>query len=198
MKLTLENNVIKLKKGEKCALLAPPISEKFETTADVIKQVSNSEIPALLKPKKLLGDYDVSAGFDGTPEVTKKYLCMTPGQVCEALNTIINNSLKESEMNNTAYTTDDGGKLKSFNEFPIHRTDLDDVAEKAATPEIVTMDFLGNVIHTALMGTNLEPAKAATTVEMDGFKERAMKRLAQFISSYHGNNQQSVYTKEVV
>lgn len=60
---------------------------------------------------------------------------------------------------------------------------------------IVTMDFRGNITHKTLIGTNVEPTKASTSVEMNSSKERALKRMAEFVSSFHGNNQQSMYTK---
>lgn len=189
------------RKRETCALLGffpSPISEEFKTTADVIASAStkDKEIAALLKPQKLLGDYDVSAGLEGTPEVTKTYLKMTPGQVCERLNNIVNKNLQETTMN-THYTEDEGSKLKSFSEFPVGRTDLDDVVKKANTPTIVTTDYRGTEVHPALKGTSNQPPTAATTVEMTPAKERALKRVAEFISSYHGNNQQTIATKEV-
>lgn len=186
-------------KQESCALLGHVLlKESFMTTADVISKNSKKEIPALFKPKKLLGDYTVSAGDVGTPELTQNYLKSTPGvSIQEALNTIINKNLKESSMD-TTFTTDNGGQLKSFDEFPVGRTDLDDVATKAATPVIVTLDFRGNVIHQSLIGTgsvtDTHP-KAATTVEMNNAKEHALKRMSEFVSSFHGNNQQSMLSK---
>lgn len=193
---------------EICALLGKPkvkqFNENLETTSDVIADASSMvkpEIPALFKPKKLLGDYDVSAGLDGTPEVTQKYLSMTPGQKGYSqnnqLNSVIENFLKEQKMD-TTYTQDEGGKLKSFAEFPIvNGYELEKIAQNASTPAVITLDFKGQKINTALIGTNDTPVAAATTVEMDAVKERAMKRLAEFISSYHGNNQQTIKTKEV-
>ena len=183
-------------KQEVCALLGNVIlREGFMTTADAISQSSKKEIPALFKPKKLLGDYTVSAGEVGTPELTQNYLKATKGvNIQEALNKIINKNLKESSMD-TTYTTDNGGQLKSFDEFPVGRTDLDDVAIKAATPVVVTLDFRGNVIHKTLLGTGTDTPKASTTVEMNSSKERALKRMAEFVSSFHGNNQQSMLSK---
>lgn len=183
-------------KQEVCALLGNVIlREGFMTTADAISQSSKKEIPALFKPKKLLGDYTVSAGEVGTPELTQNYLKATKGvNIQEALNTIINKNLKESSMD-TTHTTDNGGQLKSFDEFPVGRSDLDDVALKAATPVVVTLDFRGNVIHKTLLGTGTDTPKASTTVEMNSSKERALKRMAEFVSSFHGNNQQSMLSK---
>lgn len=183
-------------KQEVCALLGNVIlREGFMTTADAISQSSKKEIPALFKPKKLLGDYTVSAGEVGTPELTQNYLKATPGvNIQEALNIIIHKNLKESSMD-TTYTTDNGGQLKSFDEFPVGRTDLDDVAIKAATPVVVTLDFRGNIIHKTLLGTGTDTPKASTTVEMNSSKERALKRMAEFVSSFHGNNQQSMLSK---
>ncbi len=183
-------------KQEVCALLGNVIlREGFMTTADAISQSSKKEIPALFKPKKLLGDYTVSAGEVGTPELTQNYLKATKGvNIQEALNTIINKNLKESSMD-TTHTTDNGGQLKSFDEFPVGRSDLDDVAIKAATPVVVTLDFRGNVIHKTLLGTGTDTPKASTTVEMNSSKERALKRMAEFVSSFHGNNQQSMLSK---
>lgn len=183
-------------KQEVCALLGNVIlREGFMTTADAISQSSKKEIPALFKPKKLLGDYTVSAGEVGTPELTQNYLKATKGvNIQEALNTIINKNLKESSMD-TTHTTDNGGQLKSFDEFPVGRSDLDDVAIKAATPVVVTLDFRGNVIHKTLLGTGSGKPKASTTVEMNSSKERALKRMAEFVSSFHGNNQQSMLSK---
>lgn len=183
-------------KQEVCALLGNVVlREGFMTTADAISQSSKKEIPALFKPKKLLGDYTVSAGEVGTPELTQNYLKATKGvNIQEALNTIINKNLKESSMD-TTHTTDNGGQLKSFDEFPVGRSDLDDVAIKAATPVVVTLDFRGNVIHKTLLGTRTDTPKASTTVEMNSSKERALKRMAEFVSSFHGNNQQSMLSK---
>lgn len=190
------------RKRETCALLGflpLQVNEQFSTTAEVI--ATHREIPALLKPMKLLGDYDVSAGDAGTPEVTATYMNMTPGQVYSRLNTIIENSLsQEQPMNNLAPNSehaDDMQKLKSFNEFPVTTADTDNMITRITTPAIVNLDFAGTTVHAALVGTNATPAKAATTVEMNGHKEHAMKRMAEFISSYHGNNQQTTYTKEV-
>lgn len=184
-----------------CALLGAfpqqKLDEEFMTTSEVVSASSNAkEIPALFKPLKLLGDYDVCAGFDGTPELTKKYLAMTPGQVCEQLNTIITKNLQEQTMN-TSHTTDEGGKLKSFNEFPIGRTDLEGVVQKAITPMIMTTEYSGDVTHPTLKGTGVATPNAATTVSMDVAKEQAMKRLATFLSGYQANTQQTVATKEV-
>lgn len=191
---TGQNN--KAFKQESCALLGHVmLREGFMTTADAIALSSKKEIPALFKPKKLLGDYTVSAGEVGTPELTQNYLKATTGvNIQEALNTIINKKLKESSMD-TTYKTDNGGQLKSFDEFPVGRTDLDDVALKAATPVVVTLDFRGNVIHKTLLGTGSGKPKASTTVEMNSSKERALKRMAEFVSSFHGNNQQSMLSK---
>ncbi len=188
---------------EVCALLGKPrvkqFNEDFETTMDVIKKSSNIETPALFKPKKLLGDYDVCAGEEGTPELTKKYLSMTPGQTnSNKINSIIDNYLKENTMNNK-YTIDDGPKLKSFSEFPVNTNlDFDEITKKATTPAVITMDFRGTVIHTALLGDHENaPLSTATTVDMNSAKERAMKRMAQFVNSYHGNNQETIKTTEV-
>ena len=72
--------------AKRCALLSGMINEsEYKTTAEVVAAVASSDTPALLKPIKLLGDYDVSAGKEGQPEVTKKYLDMTPGQVAESI-----------------------------------------------------------------------------------------------------------------
>lgn len=182
-------------KKETCALLGNVLlRESFMTTADAISSVSGKDIPALFKPIKLLGDYTVSAGEIGTPELTQNYLNASPGmRIHDTLNTIMNKNLKESSMD-TTYTTDSGGKLKSFDEFPVGRDDLNDVAIKAATPMIITMDFRGNVIHKALIGTG-DTTNASSSVEMNSTKERALKRMAEFVSSFHGNNQQSMYTK---
>lgn len=188
---------------EVCALLGKPkvkqFNEKFETTDDVIKQSSHIETPALFKPKKLLGDYDVCAGEEGTPEVTQKYLAMTPGQAnSNKINSIIDTYLKENIMN-TNFTTDDSTTLRSFSEFPVNTNlDFDEIVKKATTPEVITMDFKGTVIHTSLLGDHShDPLSAATTVDMNHTKERAMKRLAQFVNSYHGNNQETIKTTEV-
>jgi hypothetical protein len=187
-------------KRETCALLGgfpkkPRLSENFMTTAEVISQsIKDVEVGALLKPLKLLGDYDVSAGEEGTPEVTKKYLKMTPGQFSESLNTIIAKNLLESNMD-TSYTTDSGGKLKSFDQFAT-KIDFTDIEQKAATPEIITMDFKGNVVNKALIGTGVQTPNAASTVEMTTHKEQALKRLAQFIASFQSNNQQLTTKKE--
>lgn len=193
---------------EVCALLGKPkvkqFNENFETTIDVVSTpINKSEVPALFKPKKLLGDYDVSAGFEGTPEVTQKYLSATPGQTIHEktnqLNNVIENFLKENTNMDTSYSTDEGGKLKSFAEFPIVQNyELEQIAQNAATPAVITLDFKGTKIHTALLGDHKgDPLPAATTIDMNTAKERALKRLAEFVSSYHGNNQQSIKTKEV-
>lgn len=118
-------------KKETCALLGNVLlRESFMTTADAISSVSGKEIPALLKPIKLLGDYTISAGEVGTPELTQNYLKASPGvSIRDTLNTIMNKNLKESSMD-TTHTTDSGGKLKSFDEFPVGRDDLNDVALK--------------------------------------------------------------------
>lgn len=183
-------------KKETCALLGNVLlKESFMTTASAVSSVKGKEIPALLKPIKLLGDYTISAGEVGTPELTQNYLKASPGMsIHDTLNTIMNKNLKESSMD-TTHTTDTGGKLKSFDEFPVGRDDLNDVALKAATPMIVTMDFRGNITHKTLIGTGVDTKKASTTVEMNSSKERALKRMAEFVSSFHGNNQQSMYTK---
>jgi len=182
----------KATRQEACALLGNVLlRESFMTTAEMIANASKNEVPALFKPKKMLGDYTVSAGEVGTPELTKNYVSASPGvTIQDALNTIINKNLKESSMN-TSYTTDQGGKLKSFDEFPISNVDFGDIEQRAATPAIVTLDFKGNVIHQTLVGTGAVPTPASTTVEMNSAKERALKRMAEFVSSFHGNNQQS-------
>ena len=180
------------KKRETCALFGhftskdEVMSESFMTTADAVKKAS--DVPALLIPKvKLLGDYDVCAGEEGTPEVTKKYMAMTPGQFNEQLNTIIYNALKEQTIMDTTPQVDTAQnccKLKSFNEFPVGRTDLDDVAIKAGTPAVITMDFHGNETHTTLLGTTPTPVKSASTVEMTPQKEQAIKRLQTFLGTH--------------
>lgn len=167
------------------------------TTKEAIAASSDKNVPVLFRPKKLLGDYDVSAGLDGTPEVTQKYLNATPGQ--KGLNTSINTYLEDKNNMDTSYTSDTGSKLKSFDEFPITRHDLIDAESKASANSLPDVSVKsGDVTHPALKGTNKEPPTAATTVEMNGAKERALKRLNQFVDSYHGNNQETTYTKEVV
>lgn len=193
----MQTGQINVIKQEPCALLGNVLlKESFMTTAAVIAQASKNEVPALLKPKKLLGDYTVSAGEVGTEELTNNYLKSSPGMcIHETLNTIIDKNLKESSMN-TQFTKDEGGKLKSFDEFPVGRSDLDDVAITASQPAIiVTMDFRGNVINKALIGTDEGINKSATTVQMNSTKEKALKRMAEFVSSFHGNNQQSMVSK---
>lgn len=195
MKAEPQQNNSQTKKRETCALFGEftthveidNLVESFMTTADVVKKAS-TEIPALLKPNKLLGDYDVCAGEEGTPEVTKKYMSMTPGQFNEQLNTIIYKALKEQTMDTTTETAPDCCKLKSFNEFPVGNTYLDDVTIKAGTPAVITMDFHGNEIHTALVGTTPTPVKAASTVDMTPQKEQALKRLQTFIGTHARTN----------
>jgi hypothetical protein len=105
------------------------------------------------------------------------------------LNTFITHYLRESNMD-TTFKKDAGTYLKQFAEFPIGRTDLDDVAEKAARNEIVSMDFYGNIVHRALLGgTEKPPVAGTTTVPMNPSKEQALKRVAEFISTFRGNNQ---------
>ena len=165
-------------------------STKFGLTKDIEVKFFTPEEAASIP--------GASAGYNTVLVIKEGRVRYEPGvSIQEALNTIINKNLKESSMD-TTFTTDNGGQLKSFDEFPVGRTDLDDVATKAATPVIVTLDFRGNVIHQSLIGTgsvtDTHP-KAATTVEMNNAKERALKRMSEFVSSFHGNNQQSMLSK---
>lgn len=188
-----------------CALLGFITPRKsFTPVINESKDSSKKILPALLIPKthpempKRAGDFDVYAGEDGTPELTKKYLAMTPGQVSEALNKTIEKHLQEQATMVTHFDKDAGGKLKSFDSFPVGRADLTDVAEKAATPMMAAISFAGTEDHAALRGTTAEKTNASTTVEMDAAKEQTLKKLSQFIASFHSKIPETQNSKEVM
>ena len=87
-------------------------------------------------------------------------------------------------MNDTAYTRDDGGFLKSFADFAIKRTDLNPLVQKAAENLVTQSGFSGDTVNKALIGTNGIRAGATTysTCGTQG-KDDANKELAKYISS---------------
>lgn len=162
-----------------------------------------NNVPALFKPMRLLGDYAVCAGEVGTDELLINYLKATPGLDASSLIPGLNNRSKQKlsehfnvplpPQNQTTFVNVTPSKLVSFDAFPIARHDLDDVVPKSNADALITLDYHGNEIIPALAGTNDTPANAATTVNMDEQKARALKRMQEFVSSFHGNNQQTFF-----